>query len=94
MTRKRIVIESILFAVVIYAGYMAFMVVQGMILTQRYVSSLEMTRQYEQTQMLQSQVKFGLMGQNSIWTVVITIGGLIVAGSVYGCIRWFGTKRK
>ncbi|MGG3279836.1 hypothetical protein [Paenibacillus solani] len=94
MTRKRIVIESILFAAAIYAGYLALMVVQGMILTQRYVPNLEMTRHYEQTQTLQSQVTFGIMEQKSVWAVATTIGGLIVAGGLYGCIRWFCTRQR
>lgn len=94
MTRKRIIIESILFAAVIYAGYLAFMVVQGMILTQRFMADPEITRQYEQTQALQSQVSFGIMNQNSVWSVVITIGGLIVAGGLYGCVRWFCTRQR
>ncbi|WP_242615143.1 hypothetical protein [Paenibacillus solani] len=94
MTRKRIVLESVLFAAAIYAGCMAFMVVQGMILTQRYVPNLEITSQYEHAQTLQSQVNFGIMEQNSGWAVVTTIGGLILAGGLYGYIRWFFTRRR
>lgn len=93
MTRKRIVIESILFAAAIYAGYLAFMVLKGMILTQRFMTNPEITRQYEQAQTLQSQVNFGLMEQNSVWAVLTTIGGLVLAGGLYGCIRWFYTKQ-
>lgn len=94
MTRKRIVMESILFAAAIYAGYLVFMVLQGMILSQRYVSNAEMARQYEQNQTLQSQVNFGIIEQNSFWAVVTTIGGLILAGGIYGCVRWFCTGQR
>ncbi|KOP67533.1 hypothetical protein AMS62_21520 [Bacillus sp. FJAT-18019] len=94
VTRKRIILEFVLFAAAIYAGYLAFMVLQGVILTQRFMTNPEITRQYEHAQTLQTQVSFGIMEQNSVWAVVTTIGGLILAGVLYGCIRWFCTRRR
>lgn len=36
MTRKRLAMESVLFAAAIYIGYFAFMMLQGMVLTKRH----------------------------------------------------------
>jgi hypothetical protein len=94
MTRKRVEMESVLFAAAIYIGYFVFMMLQGMVLTQRYVRDLDLSRQYEQTQSLQAQVAFGVIERNSEWFTVAAMGGFILLGSLYGSIRWMLAKRR
>ncbi|WP_098747253.1 hypothetical protein [Paenibacillus sp. EZ-K15] len=94
MTRKRVVMESVLFASAIYIGYFVFMILQGMVLTQRHVRDLDLTRQYERAESLQAQVTFGMIERNSEWLTVAAIGGFILLGSLYGCVRWMLAKRR
>lgn len=94
MTRKRVVMESVLFASAIYVGYFVFMILQGMVLTQRHVRDLDLTRQYERAESLQAQVAFGMIERNSEWFTVGAIGGFILLGSLYGCVRWILAKRR
>ena len=52
MTRKRVVMESVLFRDI----YRLFCIYdQGMVLTQRYGRDLDLSRQYEQTESLPAQ---------------------------------------
>lgn len=94
MTRIRVVMESVLFAAAIYIGYFVFMVLQGMVLTQRYVRDLDLTRQYEQSESLQTQVAFGVIERTSEWFIIAAIGGFILLGSLYGSVRWMLAKRR
>ncbi|MGG4091095.1 MULTISPECIES: hypothetical protein [Paenibacillus] len=94
MTRKRVVMESVLFAAAIYIGYFVFMILQGLVLTQRHVRDLDLTRQYERAESLQAQVAFGMIERNSEWLTVAAIGGFIVLGGLYGCVRWMLAKRR
>ncbi|WP_246059785.1 hypothetical protein [Paenibacillus lautus] len=94
MTRKRVVMESVLFAAAIYIGYFVFMMLQGMVLTQRHVRDLDLTRQYEQAESLQAQVAFGVIERNSEWFTVAAMGGFILLGSLYGSVRWMLAKRR
>ncbi|MGG3306490.1 hypothetical protein ABER23_03570 [Paenibacillus lautus] len=94
MTRKRVVMESVLFAAAIYIGYFVFMIFQGLVLTQRHVRDLDLTKQYERAESLQSQVAFGMIERNSEWLTVAAIGGFIVLGGLYGCVRWMLAKRR
>ncbi|WP_339266367.1 hypothetical protein MKY48_22415 [Paenibacillus sp. FSL W8-0187] len=94
MTRKRVVMESVLFAAAIYIGYFVFMILQGLVLTQRHVRDLDLTRQYERAESLQAQVTFGMIERNSEWLTVAAIGGFIVLGGLYGCVRWMLAKRR
>ncbi|MEC0201998.1 hypothetical protein P4H39_05090 [Paenibacillus lautus] len=94
MTRKRVVMESVLFAAAIYIGYFVFMMLQGMVLTQRHVRDLDLTRHYERVETLQTQVAFGMIERNSEWFTVAAIGGFILLGSLYGSIRWMLAKRR
>ncbi|MBT2763132.1 hypothetical protein [Paenibacillus sp. ISL-20] len=94
MTRKRVVMESVLFAAAIYIGYFVFMILQGLVLTQRHVRELDLTRQYERAESLQAQVTFGMIERNSEWLTVAAIGGFIVLGGLYGCVRWMLAKRR
>lgn len=83
-----------LFAAAIYIGYFVFMILQGMVLTQRYVRDLDLSRQYEQTESLPAQAAFGMIGRNSEWFTVAAIGGVIVLGCIYGSVRWLLAKRR
>ncbi|MGC6586318.1 hypothetical protein ACPV3A_15295 [Paenibacillus sp. Dod16] len=94
MTRKRVVMESVLFAAAIYIGYFVFMMLQGMVLTQRYVRDLDLSRQYEQTESLPAQAAFGMIERNSEWFTVAAIGGFIVLSGLYGSVRWLLAKRR
>ncbi|MCV4232295.1 hypothetical protein OHJ21_14015 [Virgibacillus sp. LDC1] len=94
MTRKRVVMESVLFAAAIYVGYFVFMMLQGMVLTQRHVRNIDLALQYEQAESLQAQVAFGMIERNSEWFTVAVMGGFIVLGSLYGSIRWMLAKRR
>ncbi|MGG3507535.1 hypothetical protein ABES58_18890 [Paenibacillus lautus] len=94
MTRKRLVMESMLFAAAIYIGYFVFMILQGLVLTQRHVRDLDLTRQYERAESLQAQVTFGMIEWNSEWFTMAAIGGFILLGSLYGCVRWMLAKRR
>ena len=64
------------------------MMSQGMVLTQRYVRDLDLSRQYEQTEFLPAQATFGMIERNSEWFTVVAIGGFIVLGRLYGSVRW------
>ncbi|GIO96189.1 hypothetical protein J14TS5_12750 [Paenibacillus lautus] len=94
MMRKRIVMESVLFAAAIYIGYFVFMILQSLVLTQRQVRNLDLTRQYERAESLHAQVAFGMIERNSEWLTVAAIGGFILLGSLYGCVRWMLAKRR
>lgn len=93
MTRKRLAMESVLFAAAIYIGYFAFMMLQGMVLTQRHAQDLDLTRQYERVETLQTQVTFGMVERSSGWQTA-AIGGFVLLGGLYGYIRWQWTKRR
>ncbi|QOT11256.1 hypothetical protein JNUCC32_04295 [Paenibacillus sp. JNUCC32] len=94
MTRKRLAMESVLFAAAIYIGYFAFMMLQGMVLTKRHAQDLDLAKQYERMETLQPQVTFGMMERSSGWQTAAAIGGFVLLGGLYGCIRWQWTKRR
>lgn len=94
LTRKRLAMESVLFAVAIYIGYFAFMMLQGMVLTQRHAQDLDLAKQYERMETLQTQVTFGMMERSSGWQTAAAIGGFVLLGGLYGYIRWQWTKRR
>ena len=93
MTRKRLAMESVLFAAAIYIGYLAFMVLQGMVLTKRHEQDQDLTKQYERMETLQTEVTFGMM-EGSGWQTAAAIGGFVLLGGLYGYIRWQWTKRR
>ncbi|WFB56656.1 hypothetical protein [Paenibacillus sp. BR1-192] len=94
MTRKRLAMESVLFAAAIYIGYFAFMMLQGMVLTKRHAQDLDLAKQYERMETLQPQVTFGMMERSSGWQTAAAIGGFVLLGGLYGYIRWQWTKRR
>lgn len=70
------------------------MMLQGMVLTQRYVRDLDLSRQYEQAESLPAQAAFGMIERNSEWFTVAAIGGFIVLSGLYGSVRWMLAKRR
>ncbi|ETT34382.1 hypothetical protein [Paenibacillus sp. FSL R5-808] len=92
ITRKRIMLESVLFAAAIYGGYLLFMVLQGMIQTQRYVPNPDEIRGYEQAEYLQTEVAFGMIERNSEWLAVTAVGEFILLCGLYGSIRYIWAK--
>lgn len=92
MSRKRMIIESVLFAAVIYGGYFMFMVLQGMIQTQRHVPNLEQA--YEQVEYLQTEAAFGMIERDSEWLGSAAVGGFIMLCGLYGSIRYIWAKRR
>lgn len=88
MSKKRIVIESVVFSTVICFGYILFMVIQGYILTKNYVPDVS---SYNNVEYLQQKVSFGVI--NRAGGLIYYAGGFILIAVIYGTIRW-RLKRK
>lgn len=84
MSKKRIVIESVLFSSVICFGYILFQVMSGYILTKKYVP--DVISSYNNVEHLQQKVAFGVINTGGGW--IYGIGGFILLAVIYGTIRW------
>ncbi|WP_208920179.1 hypothetical protein [Paenibacillus uliginis] len=89
MSKKRIVIESVVFSTVICFGYILFMVIQGYILTKNDVPDI--INSYNNVEYLQQKVAFGVINRGGGW--IYAIGAFILLALTYGTIRW-RLKRK
>lgn len=83
MSKKRLVLESIVFSTLICFACILFMVIQGQMLTVNYVPDI--INNYNQVENLPSKVGFGDFERFDTW---IYVSGFVSLGVLYGTIRW------
>lgn len=90
MSKKRLVLESIVFGMLIFFAYILFTVIQGQILTANFVP--DVINNYAQQENLPSKIRFGVTERLNTW---IYVSGCVLLSVLYGTIRWvLTTSRK
>lgn len=88
---KRLAMESVLVTLLFIIGFVAWNVVQGMIMTMNYVPDLMNTASSGTP--LQSKVAFGTLVQWNITSMIMAVAGFILFAAAYyglrsGMQRW------
>jgi len=88
---KRLAMESVLVTLLFIIGFVAWNVVQGMIMTMNYVPDL--TNITSSGTPLQSKIAFGTLVQWNITSMIMAVAGFILLAAAYyglrsGMQRW------
>lgn len=86
MSKKRILLESIVFGMLIFFTYILFTVIQGQILTANLAP--DVINNYAQQENLPSKIPFGVTERFNTW---IYVSGYVLLSVLYGTIRWILT---
>ncbi len=87
MINKRLLIESVIFSLVVIVLWVLWQVLQGYLLTLRYVPDI--ANGYRTADVLESKVAFGVIYRPDWLSYVSGIGIFIVLAMVYYGIRTF-----